>query len=114
MNPGRRFLFFRERGKWCRRQSSLLIPSHSDQIVNAATEPVPHAVFGNACRSLSMIHGNLPRLYAGAVNQDRQETMPAVERKDPVERRPLEHTQGTAGVLKVRLEHAFARPAGDV
>src|SRR2546427_11235055 len=61
-----------------------------------------------------MVHWDLKSAGAVAVHQQRQETMEAVERKKAIQHRTSKGADGATGVAKVRLQHSFARPAGDL
>ena len=75
---------FRDRQQ---RQTALLIPYHGEQIDHAPTQAVPHSVFGNTRPPGPMIDRHFRHSRSISVNQNRQESMQSVKRKNAVQRR---------------------------
>src|SRR5213596_3638221 len=71
-------------------EAPLLIPGNTHQIKNAAPEPVPDAVLGNAGHARAMVDRHFTDRRGGALNQDGQKAMPAVERENTVQRGAFE------------------------
>src|SRR5438105_8679256 len=94
-----------------RPQLAFEIPPDADQIKDAAPEPVPDAVFGDARHPRAMVDRNFFGGRPAAVNQDWQKAMPTVERENAVHRPAPEGAQGAAGVVKIRAQRGLSRPA---
>ena len=55
--------------------STLLVPRNGDEIVDAATEPVPHAILRDAGHARPMIHRHFERAGAAAMHEHGQESV---------------------------------------
>lgn len=97
-----------------RAKAAFLIPGEADEIVEAASEPIPDAIFGDASDAGTMVDGNFKRAGAGSVDQDGEETMEAVKGEDALECSALKGTRGATGVREVYAQRRSASPAGDL
>lgn len=61
-------------------KTSPLIPGYRQQIRNPAPEPVPNAIFGNACDTGPMVDGKFQRSGARSVDENGQKPVHSIER----------------------------------
>ena len=85
-----------------RAQPPLLIPGEGKQIVETASEPVPHAVFGDPGEPRPVIHRYFKGPQPVAVHEQGEKTVQSIEGEQAVQRRTFEGAYRVAGVADPR------------
>src|SRR5580765_4406523 len=94
-------------------EAPFLVPGDGEEIVEAASAPVPDAVFGDSSNARRVLDGDFQSGGPVAMHQHGKKTVEAVEGEKPLQCGTLEGANGAAGGSKVHLENAPARTSGD-
>jgi len=93
-------------------ESAPLVPSHRDEVEEAAAKPVPDAVFGPARDSWPVVDHGFADLSASALDEDGEEPVEPVEPEHQGQCGSGEHPDGATGVAEAGAQGDPARPGG--
>jgi hypothetical protein len=94
-------------------EGAFLEPADPDEVIEAAPEPVPDTVFGDAGSSGAVIDRDFLNAMAGGVDEHGEESVPSVEGEDAIEGGAVEDAEEAAGIGEVDAEGEATGEPGD-
>lgn len=82
-------------------ESPPLVPRNADQVENAPSQSVPNTIFANPGHAGTVIHRDLQGFGPIPCDQDWQESVETIERKNPCETGSFERAERASGVREI-------------